>query len=89
MALVLPIIILGSILGGFTTPTEAASIAVLYSLVVGGPQAIASGFLSVSTDPNMIIGMILMLLLIIGMFMDINATLIILAPVLAPLTVQR
>lgn len=89
VALVLPIIILGGILGGFTTPTEAASIAVLYSLVVGGPQAIASGFLSVSTDPNMIIGMILMLLLIIGMFMDINATLIILAPVLAPLTVQR
>jgi TRAP-type C4-dicarboxylate transport system permease large subunit len=52
------------------------------------PQAVAAGFLSVSTDPAMIIGMILLLLLIIGMFMDINATLIILAPVLAPLTLQ-
>jgi len=132
VALVLPVIILGGILGGVTTPTEAASIAVCYALVVGGifyraiswndlvdmlirtaritgiifliiasasilgwwmtfnkiPQAIAAGFLAVSTDPTHIIAMILMLLLIIGLFMDINATLIILAPVLAPLTLQ-
>jgi tripartite ATP-independent transporter DctM subunit len=132
VALVLPVIILGGILGGITTPTEAASIAVLYALIIGGlvyraitfqdllemlirtalitgvifliissasilgwwmtfnkiPQAIAAGFLSVTTDPNMIIAMILMLLLGIGMFMDINAVLIILAPVLAPLTLQ-
>ncbi len=130
LALVLPIFILGSILGGIATPTEAASIAVFYALVVGGlvyraltwndlyemlvrttritgiifliiasasilgwwmtfnqiPQAIASGFLSISQDPNAIIGMIIALLLFIGLFMDINATLIILAPVLAPLT---
>ncbi|MDX1605255.1 MAG: TRAP transporter large permease, partial [Candidatus Competibacterales bacterium] len=131
-AIVLPVIILGGILGGVTTPTEAASIAVLYALIVGGllyraisladlldmlirtaritgvvfliiasasivgwwmtfnkiPQAIAAGFLSISTDPSMVIAMILALLLIIGLFMDINATLIILAPVLAPLTLQ-
>lgn len=131
-ALVLPIIILGGILGGIFTPTEAAAVAVLYALVIGGlvyraltfndivemlirtsritgvifliiaaasilgwwmtfnkiPQAVAAGFLSISTDPAMVIGMILALLLIIGMFMDINATLIILAPVLAPLTLQ-
>ncbi|MBL4597901.1 MAG: TRAP transporter large permease [Rhizobiaceae bacterium] len=130
LALVLPIFILGSILGGIATPTEAASIAVFYALVVGGlvyraltwsdlyemcvrttritgvifliiasasilgwwmtfnqiPQAIAEGFLSMSDDPNIIIAMIILLLLFIGMFMDINATLIILAPVLAPLT---
>ncbi len=132
LALVLPVFILGSILGGIATPTEAAAIAVFYALVVGGlvyrgltrsdlyemlvrttritgiifliiasasilgwwmtfnqiPQAIASGFLALSDDPNMIIAMILALLLFIGMFMDINATLIILAPVLAPLTVS-
>lgn len=129
-ALVLPVFILGSILGGVTTPTEAASIAVLYALVVGGvlyrrlsvgdilemlirtaritgiiffiiatasilgwwmtfnqiPQAIAAGFLSISDDPGIILAMILLLLLIVGMVMDINAALIILAPVLAPLT---
>jgi tripartite ATP-independent transporter DctM subunit len=36
LALVLPVFILGSILGGIATPTEAASIAVLYALLVGG-----------------------------------------------------
>ncbi len=130
LALVLPVFILGSILGGIATPTEAASIAVFYALVVGGlvyrgltwgdlydmcvrttritavifliiasasilgwwmtfnqiPQAIAAAFLALSSDPKMIIAMIIGLLLVIGLFMDINATLIILAPVLAPLT---
>lgn len=130
LALIMPVIILGFILGGITTPTEAASIAVAYALVLGGvvyrtlswqdiyemlartalitgvvfliiasasilgwwmtfeqiPQAIAAGFLSISDNPTAIIGMILMLLLGIGLFMDINAALIILAPVLAPLT---
>ena len=52
------------------------------------PQAIAQGFLSLSQNPTAIIGMILLLLLAIGLFMDINAALIILAPVLAPLTAQ-
>ncbi len=131
-AIVLPIIILGGILGGITTPTEAASIAVAYALFVGGvvyralswkdlyemlartvritgvvfliiasasilgwwmtfqqiPQAIASGFLTISENPQVIIAKILALLLFIGLFMDINATLIILAPVLAPLTLH-
>jgi TRAP-type transport system large permease protein len=131
IALVMPVLILGFILGGVTTPTEAASIAVAYALFIGGvvyrsltfrdlyemlartalitgvifliiasasilgwwmtfeqiPQAIAAGFLSVTDNPNAIIGMILLLLLGIGLFMDINAALIILAPVLAPLTV--
>ncbi len=132
LALILPVFILGSILGGIATPTEAASIAVFYALVVGGlvykgltwadlydmcvrttritgvifliiasasilgwwmtfnqiPQAVANGFLALSNDPNMIIAMIIGLLLFIGLFMDINATLIILAPVLAPLTLH-
>jgi len=52
------------------------------------PQAIASGFLSVSDNPYVIISMILALLLGIGLFMDINATLIILSPVLGPLLVS-
>ena len=129
VALVLPVIVLGGILGGITTPTEAASIAVFYALVVGGliyrkltwadlldmlirtahitgiifliiasasilgwwmtfeqiPQAIAALILSFSDNPNVIIGLIVAMLLAIGMFMDINAILIILAPVLAPL----
>lgn len=130
LAIVMPVIILGGILGGVVTPTEAAAIAVLYALVVGVglyraigwgdlyemlertaritgvvfliiasasilgwwmtfnqiPQLVAAGFLSISHDPDAVIGMILALLLLIGMFMDINAALIILAPVLVPLT---
>ena len=132
LAALLPIFILGSILGGFATPTEAAASAVAYALFVGGviyralswndlyeiavrttritgvifliiasasilgwwmtfnrvPQMIAAAMLSVSENPDIIIGLILILLLVIGLVMDINATLIILAPVLAPLTVE-
>jgi len=132
LAAILPVFIIGSILGGFATPTEAAAIAVAYALFVGGviyralswrdmyeilvrttritgvifviiasatilgwwmtfnqiPQLIAEGFLAISENRYVIIGLIVALLLFIGMFMDINATLIILAPVLAPLTVS-
>ena len=126
----MPGIILGGILGGIVTPTEAAAIAVFYALLISTlvyraltlkdivemlirtaritgivfliiasasilswwmtfmqiPQRIADFFLFLSSDPRVIIGLILALLLAIGMFMDINAALIILAPVLAPLT---
>jgi len=130
LAILMPVIILGGILGGLVTPTEAAALAVFYALVVGAgvyralrwqdllemlvrtakitgivfliiasasilgwwmtfnqiPQMVAAGFLSISTDPAMVTLMILLLLIGIGMFMDINAVLIILAPVLVPLT---
>jgi tripartite ATP-independent transporter DctM subunit len=130
LALLMPGIILGGILFGVVTPTEAAAIAVFYALFIGVvvyralsfndivdmlirtslitgivfliiasasilswwmtfmqiPQAVAHGFLSFSQDPRVILGLILLLLLGIGMFMDINAALIILAPVLGPLT---
>ena len=130
LALLMPGIILGGILGGVVTPTEAAAIAVFYALVIAVgvyrtltfrdmvdmlirtarvtgvvfliiasasilswwmtfmqiPQAIAAAFLAVSSNPKVIICLILLLLLGIGMFMDINAALIILAPVLGPLT---
>ncbi|GMG84312.1 TRAP transporter large permease [Paralimibaculum aggregatum] len=132
LAALLPVFILGSILGGIATPTEAAAIAVAYALLVGGvvyraltwrdlyeigvrttritgvifliiasatilgwwmtfrqvPQAIAEAMLTISENPDVVIGLIVLLLLVIGLVMDINATLIILAPVLAPLTVK-
>jgi TRAP-type transport system large permease protein len=130
LALLMPGIILGGILGGVVTPTEAAAIAVFYALLISTvvyraltfndilemlirtaritgivfliiasasilswwmtfmqvPQKIAAFFLFLSSDPRIIIGLILTLLLVVGMFMDINAALIILAPVLGPLT---
>ena len=128
-ALVMPVLILGGILSGVVTPTEAAAIAVFYALFIGMfvyrlvrladlvdmlvrtarvtgivfliiaaasilswwmtfmrlPQAITQLFLGVSSDPSMIILMILVLLLILGMFMDINAILIVLGPILGAL----
>lgn len=132
LALIMPLIILGAIVFGITTPTEAAAIAVFYALIIGVvvnralsfrdimemlirtaritgvvfliiasasilgwwltfmqiPQQITAWFLSMSSNPKVIIAMILLLLLGIGMFMDINAALIILAPVLVPLTLK-
>lgn len=130
LAIIMPVIILGAILSGITTPTEAAAVAVFYALIIGTvvfrnigfsdlvdmlirtakitgvvfliiasasivgwwmtfnqiPQMIAESFLNFSTDPETVTLMILLMLIGIGMFMDINAVLIILAPVLVPLT---
>lgn len=130
LALIMPVIILGGILGGIVTPTEAASIAVAYALFIGVfvyrnisvqdmyemlvrtaritgvifviigfatilgwwlsfnqiPQAIAAQMGAMSDNPYVIIAMIMGFLLFIGMVMDITATLIIVAPVLVPLT---
>ena len=128
-AMVMPVIILGGIMGGFVTPTEGAAIAVFYALIVGLfvfrtvkprdlvemlvrtarvtgvvfliiaaasilswwmtymklPQLITGLFLGLTSNPSMIILMILVLLLILGMFMDINAILIVLGPILGAL----
>ncbi|WP_419176175.1 TRAP transporter large permease [Desulfosediminicola sp.] len=130
LALLMPLIILGGILGGIVTPTEAAAIAVAYALFVGLiiertitvndifqmlirtsritgvvfliiasasilswwmtfmqiPQQLAAFFLSLSDNPLVIKALILTFLLAIGMFMDINAALIILTPMLGTLT---
>lgn len=130
LALLMPFIILGGILGGVVTPTEAAAIAVFYACFLGVfvernltlnividmlirtaritgvvfliiasasilswwmtfmqiPQTIAQNILSISTNPLVVKALILALLLSIGMFMDINAALIILTPMLAALT---
>lgn len=131
-AMLIPIIILGGIYGGFFTPTEAAVIAVVYGLfasmvlyrelkikdlakvvadsalttatvliIVGTanafgrlltieqiPNEIAVGLLSISKDPIVIILLITVLLLIVGMFMDTLAAIIILTPILLPIAVQ-
>ncbi|BES70272.1 TRAP transporter large permease [Marinobacter nanhaiticus D15-8W] len=132
LALVMPVLILGTILLGIATPTEAAAIAVAYALVLGAfvyrslqwrdlfamlvrtaqisgviyliigaaailgwwlsfervPQALAELVMGVSQNPDIVLLLIIGLLLVVGMVMDINAMLIILAPVLVPLTQQ-
>jgi tripartite ATP-independent transporter DctM subunit len=131
--LMMPLIILGGIMFGIFTPTEASAVAVLYALFVGFviyrnltmkdlllalkgafrtsgtvmiilgagaifawllavdqvPQQLAALFTSIAGN-NLVVTLLIInvLLLIVGMFMDITAALIILAPVLAPLAIS-
>lgn len=131
-ALLIPVIILGGIYGGFFTPTEAAVIAVVYGLfasmvlyrelnikdlpkvmvdsalttatvliIVGTatafgrfltieqvPTKVAQTLMKVSDEPIIIIMLIMALLLVVGMFMDTLAAIIILTPILLPIAVQ-
>ncbi len=130
-AIIMPIIILGGIVGGFSTPTEASIIAAIYAFIVGTfiykelniknikkvllestinsasiiflvgfanvfawimaseqiPQLIANFLLSISSNRYIILLIINILLLIVGMFMETIAALIILFPVLLKVVV--
>jgi tripartite ATP-independent transporter DctM subunit len=126
-ALLLIVIVIGGILTGVFTPTEASCIAVVYSLVLafvyravkvahlGGilletvrttsvvmflvgvsavmswvmsfaqiPQMVTDGLLSVSTNPYVLILLIVLLLLLIGCFMDPTPAVLIFAPIFLP-----
>ncbi|NQY23887.1 MAG: TRAP transporter large permease [Campylobacteraceae bacterium] len=130
LALIMPLIILGGIIFGIFTPTEAASIAVAYALILGVfvyrnlsfsalssiilstsricgvifliiasasilgwylsfeqiPQALTSAIIGITENPYLILLLIIVFLLVVGMIMDITAMLIILAPILVPIT---
>jgi tripartite ATP-independent transporter DctM subunit len=125
-ALLAPVIIIGGILGGIFTPTEAAVVAVFYALFVGVfyyralnfknittiivnsatttavllfiigtanvfawvltaeqiPQRIATQMLAITRDPYLILLLINLFLIVVGMFMEGGAAIIILAPTL-------
>jgi len=130
-ALFAPILILGGIYLGITTPTEAAEIAVLYSLFVGVvikrslglksiiesiqestllsgvmlamvgvatgfgrlltiyqfPQKAAVFILSISSNPYIVLMLIMVLLIFIGTWMETLSQVIILTPVFLPVIV--
>ncbi len=125
----MPIIIVGGIMTGVCTATEAGAMAVLYSLITGlfitktvklqdlwgmlleaGAQSaailmiiasakilayslsalqmgtlVANLFLSLTTNKYIFLLLVNLLLLVMGMFMDGSAALIILAPILQPI----
>ncbi|MBP6333248.1 MAG: TRAP transporter large permease [Aminivibrio sp.] len=131
-ALMAPIIILGGILGGVFTPTEAAAVAVIYAFFVGKfifreitwrdvpqilfqsgittgailliislanvfawviaanqvPVKLSALFLSATSNPYVFLLIVNILLLIVGMFMETGAAIILLAPILAPIAVK-
>ena len=130
-ALMMPVIILGGILGGVFTPTEAAGVAVLYAIFIGFifrrlsfkdlwksleetvlsmgmillilscagilswlmasekiPDQIAQAILSITENKYLLLFLINVVLLVVGMFMDITAALIMLASIMAPLAIH-
>jgi tripartite ATP-independent transporter DctM subunit len=127
-ALAIPFIIIGGILSGVFTATEAGVVAVMYGLILGFvtgnltfkglkpifisasitsaitliilasasifawiltreqlPIFAADTLLSISTNPAVVYGFILLFLLIIGLFMDPLAAMLIVVPVLEPI----
>lgn len=131
-ALLSPVLLVGGILSGFFTPTEAAAVAVFYSLAVGvfvyhelklrdiirvlvtgienlglvmllmasgkvfawvlGMEKIAeratSALFQITTHPIVILLLINLLLLFMGTFMETNASILILTPILMPIVSQ-
>lgn len=129
-ALLAPVVILGGIYSGFFTPTEAAIVAIFYTLAIGFlvyreldlkalgraletttwltgrvllilftatvfgrllvenqiPAIIAEAMLSATQNTYLIWGMLIFFLLFVGMFMETLATILILTPVLLPIT---
>jgi C4-dicarboxylate transporter DctM subunit len=130
--LVMPAIIVGGILGGVVTPTEAGALAVLYALLFGFviqrslrladmpqmllhtatltaavmmiiscakilsyaltvfqlPSLLGTTFQAASENPMIFLLLVNILLLVIGMFMDGGASVIILAPILTPIAIS-
>lgn len=128
-ALGTPVIILGGIFTGFCTPTEAAVVAVLYSLVVGMlvyrkikismlpkmfvdaavstarvmiivacanlfswvisyvdlPQIVLSGLSNVTTNPTLMMLILMGIVFIMGMFLEPGSIMLIAVPIFAPI----
>jgi C4-dicarboxylate transporter DctM subunit len=130
LAIMMPIILLGGILSGIFTPTEAAAVAVFYALIVGFfiyrelklssfvnilfetsvltgtiliilamahlfgwilaaetvPEIIANAMTSMTTNPVIILLLINLLLLFLGTIMETLAAIILMTPILLPLS---
>lgn len=128
-ALMMPLVILGGIIFGIVTPTEAAILATVYALIIGFfvykelnlkmmpkllldsakttatvmfmiagaflygwvitndqiPQKIVVFVTSYTQNPQLILLMLVLVYFIIGMFMDLGASIILLCPIFFPL----
>jgi C4-dicarboxylate transporter DctM subunit len=71
LAILMPIILLGGILSGVFTPTEAAGVAVLYALIIGFfvyRELKISSFLSILYETSVLTGTILIILAMAHLF---------------------
>lgn len=132
LPLLAPVVIVGGILGGIFTATEAGAVACFYALIVGGliyreltfknvwdslvrsahgtakvmiiigsctvfawvvadlkiSQKAADLIFSISREPWLVLLMLTIFLFIVGLFLDPTPSLIILVPILLPITTQ-
>ena len=130
LALIMPVIVLGGIYGGFFTPTEAAAVACVYCFIIATyvykeitlkdlpriliasihtssgimllvctaslfgwaltvgkvPQAIAAAILGITKNKFLILLLINIVLLIVGCFLESIAAIVIMTPVLFPIS---
>lgn len=130
LAILMPVILLGGILSGVFTPTEAAGVAVFYALIVGFfiyrelkiaaclkilyetsvltgtiliilamahlfgwilaaetvPEIIANAMTSITGNPILVLLLINILLLFLGTILETLAAIILMTPILLPLT---
>jgi tripartite ATP-independent transporter DctM subunit len=128
-ALLMPVMVLGSIVSGFATATEAASLSVLYAIFVGTviyrqlawkdlfpaiteavtitgsvmiimavampfgwiltfelvPHTVASWIVNLHTGPIATILLVVLVLKVVGFWLDLGPAMIILAPILVPI----
>ena len=130
--IMMPVIVVGGIVGGIFTATEGASIAVVYSLIIGFfitrkltvadlpgalfraavtaamvgaliafaatvtfvftidlvPMRLTSFIQEFTADPKVFIIMVMVLLIVVGMFIESNAAYIMLVPLFAPIALS-
>lgn len=131
-AVIIPALIIGGLMFGIFSPTEAGTVTVIYTLVIGAlyyrtltfgrfgealaatvrvtansllivaaavvfghivtyyrlPQIVLTAMTSLTTDKSMLILLVILLFVIVGMFMDAVANMIILGPLLMPICVD-
>ncbi|QDI92305.1 TRAP transporter large permease [Salicibibacter halophilus] len=131
-ALLVPVIILGGIYGGFFSPTESAAVAAAYAFLIGAfvyrelkwkdiydsfaeaalinattviiigfsisfayvltieqiPVTIADFITGISESPFVILLIMLVVLLIVGMFIDTISAIVVLTPILLPIATE-
>jgi TRAP-type C4-dicarboxylate transport system permease large subunit len=95
LPLMTPVIIVGGIATGIVTPTEAAVAAATYALFLGlvvypNQVAVLLGdmLLGVTTNKHLLLFIMMIIVLLIGLFMETIAAITILVPVLLPIAVS-
>ncbi|PYM98344.1 MAG: hypothetical protein DME08_08010 [Candidatus Rokuibacteriota bacterium] len=90
--LVIPVLLLGGMMSGIFSPTEAGTVTVLYTIVAGmffyRTLTVTKLVDSLKATELALLLLVILLFIIVGMFMDAVANMVILGPLLYPLCVQ-